>query len=279
MKILLFGKTGLLGHALFEILHREHQLAAPTHEECDLTNFSTVEKVIVKETPEIIINATGFTKVDEAETKISEVFIINRDAVAHLAGLCAKRNIPLVHFSTDYVFNGENKDGYFENDTPSPLSVYGKSKAEGEKVLLSNLSHFFLIRTAWLFGPGGRNFVDTVIDLAHKNQGTPLTIVNDQKGNPTYTLDLASALSSLLKTKNYGIYHIVNSGVCTWYGFAEEIFKLLGVPQRITAISSKTLNRPAKRPPYSILKSRISPPLRSWQEALASYLQEKTIIL
>lgn len=279
MKILLFGKTGLLGHALFEVLHREHQLVAPPHEECDVTNFSMVEKAIAKETPELIINATGFTRVDEAEIKKEEAFLLNRDAVENCARWCAKKNLPLVHFSTDYVFDGKNKEGYYEEDTPSPLSVYGKSKAAGEKVIFENLSHFFLIRTAWLYGPGGRNFVDTVIDLAHKNQDVPLTIVNDQTGNPTYTLDLAHALLGLLKTKNYGIYHIVNSGSVTWYEFAKEIFKIIGVPQKIQAITSDALQRPAKRPAYSVLLSRLHPPLRPWSEALAAYLQEKTLIL
>ena len=184
-----------------------------------------------------------------------------------------------MHFSTDYVFDGEKSEGYSETDSPSPVSVYGTSKAEGEKELMKNTDKFWLIRTAWLYGPGGKNFVDTIINLAGKNEGQPLKIVNDQIGNPTLSSDLAQAVLGLLKGKSYGIYHMVNGGTCSWYEFAQEIFKILGIPQKIVPITSEELNRPAKRPKYSILKSSRLPALRHWKEALAEYLKEKTLIL
>lgn len=278
MKILLLGKSGLLGQALYKTLSGFYEISAPDHQECDVTDKKNLEKQIAGVNPNIIINGTGYTAVDDAETHKKEAFKLNSEAVKNLAQISKSKNIPLMHFSTDYVFNGEKK-GYGESDSPSPVSVYGTSKAEGEKELMKNADKFWLIRTAWLYGPGGKNFVDTVINFARKNEGKPLKIVNDQIGNPTLSLDLAQAVLALLKGKSYGIYHIVNGGTCSWYEFAQEIFKILGIPQKIIPIFSSELNRSAKRPKYSILKSSKIPELRHWKEALSSYLKEKTLIL
>lgn len=278
MKILLLGKSGLLGQALYKTLSGFYEIHAPNHQECDVTDKKNLEKQIVGINPNIIINGTGYTAVDDSETHKEEAFKLNSEAVKNLAQISAKKNIPLMHFSTDYVFSGE-KNGYSESDSPSPISIYGTSKAEGEKELMKNTDKFWLIRTAWLYGPGGKNFVDTIINLARKNEGKPLKIVNDQIGNPTLSLDLAQAVLALLKGKSYGIYHIVNGGTCSWYEFAQEIFKILGIPQKIIPITSSELNRPAPRPKYSILKSSKVSELRHWKEALSSYLKEKTLIL
>lgn len=279
MKILLLGKSGLLGHALEKTLSGLCEVYAPNHKECDVTDPKMLGKQITNAKPDVIINSTGYTAVDDSETHKEEAFKLNSEAVKNLAQISKSKNIPLMHFSTDYVFDGEKSDGYTETDSPSPVSVYGASKAEGEKELMKNADKFWLIRTAWLYGPGGKNFVDTIINLARKNEGKPLKIVNDQIGNPTLSLDLAQAVLALLKGKSYGIYHIVNGGTCSWYEFAQEIFKILGIPQKIIPISSSELNRPAKRPKYSILKSSKIPELRHWKEALSSYLKEKTLIL
>lgn len=279
MKILLLGKSGLLGQALYKTLSGFYEIYAPDHKKCDITDPKMLEKQVANANPDIIINGTGYTAVDDSETHKEEAFKLNSSAVKNLALISASKNIPLMHFSTDYVFDGEKSDGYTETDSPSPVSVYGASKAEGEKELMKNADKFWLIRTAWLYGPGGKNFVDTIINFARKNEGKPLKIVNDQIGNPTLSLDLAQAVLALLKGKSYGIYHIVNGGVCSWYEFAQEIFKILGIPQKIIPISSSELNRPAKRPKYSILKSSKVPELRHWKEALSSYLKEKTLIL
>ena len=279
MKILLLGKSGLLGKALEKTLSGLYEISAPTHKECDVTNSDMLEKRVTSAKPDIIVNSTGYTAVDDSETHKEEAFKLNSSAVKNLALISKSKNIPLMHFSTDYVFDGEKSEGYSETDSPSPVSVYGTSKAEGEKELMKNTDKFWLIRTAWLYGPGGKNFVDTIINLAGKNEGQPLKIVNDQIGNPTLSSDLAQAVLGLLKGKSYGIYHMVNGGTCSWYEFAQEIFKILGIPQKIVPITSEELNRPAKRPKYSILKSSRLPALRHWKEALAEYLKEKTLIL
>ncbi|MBI4994358.1 dTDP-4-dehydrorhamnose reductase [Candidatus Peregrinibacteria bacterium] len=279
MKILLLGKSGLLGHALEKVLSKFYEICAPSHKECDITDQKILEKFFADLKPDIIINSTGYTAVDDAETHKEEAFRINSDAVKNLAQISAGKNIPLVHFSTDYVFNGKKPEGYSETDSPSPISVYGASKASGEEAITKNIKKYYLIRTAWLYGESGKNFVDTIINLASKSEGKSLKVVNDQIGNPTYTLDLAQALLGLLKGKSYGIYHIVNSGQCSWYEFAQEIFRILGIPQKIAPITSCELVRRAKRPKYSILKNTRLPPLRDWKEALASYLKEKTLIL
>lgn len=279
MKILLLGKSGLLGQALFRVFSNHHVIIAPTHNECDVTDKNQLKTFISRQPVDAVFNATGYTKVDEAQQNRDAAFLLNATAVKYLCQILAPKNIPLIHFSTDYVFDGTNNEGYSESDSPAPISVYGASKAEGEKEILSSLKSFYLIRTSWIFGPGGKNFVDTMVELRRKNPGKPLKVVNDQKGCPTYTFDLAQTVFRLLETKNYGIYHIVNGGNCTWFEFAQEIFHQLGVPQEILPITSKQLNRPAKRPVCSILQNTKLEPLRQWKQALADYLMNKTLIL
>lgn len=279
MNILLLGKSGLLGQALFRVFSNHHVIIAPTHNECDVTDKNQLEAFISKQPIDLVLNATGYTKVDEAEQNRDAAFLLNSTAVKYLCQILAAKNIPLVHFSTDYVFNGTKNEGYLESNLPAPLSVYGASKAKGEEEIFSSLKSFYLIRTSWIFGPGGKNFVDTMIKLRHKNPEKPLEVVSDQKGCPTYTFDLAQAVFRLLETKNYGIYHIVNSGNCTWYEFAQEIFHQLGVPQEILPITSEQLSRPAKRPACSILQNTKLEPLRPWKKALADYLMNKTLII
>lgn len=279
MKILLFGKTGLLGQALFGVLGQEHEVFGKSREECDICDLGMLKKCIDEAAPDIIVNAAGYAKVDDAEKEKEEAFRVNAEGVSNLAKVAGAKSLSLVHFSTDYVFCGEKRAGYCEDDSPAPLSIYGASKAAGEKEIFENLQKYYLIRTSWLFGPGGKNFVDTMLELAKNSNGKPLTVVNDQIGGPTYTLDLAQAVLRLLKGKTYGIYHIVNSGTCSWHEFAKEIFNQLGLPQEVSPISSEELNRPAKRPKCSILLNTKLPQLRHWKEALREYLQEKTLIL
>ncbi|MEK9132539.1 MAG: dTDP-4-dehydrorhamnose reductase [Patescibacteria group bacterium] len=277
MRILLLGKNGMLGQALFNELVQDNDVHGYSHADCDITNPKKLEKVIKDMRPEVVINATGYTQVDKAEIEKDAAFAVNAVAVGHLCKILAKTAVPLVHFSTDYVFDGTKTGGYEESDPMSPISIYGASKAEGEKEILNNLKNFFLIRTAWLYGSGGRNFVDAMIGLSSRKQ--PIKVVNDQFGNPTLTTDLANAISRLLKTKNYGIYHLVNDGSCSWYDFTLEIFHQLGLPQEVIPITSEELARPAKRPKNSILINSKFPKLRPWKEALSQYLEHKQITL
>lgn len=279
MKILLFGR-GLLGQALFDVFTKNgDKVTCLTHDECDVCDVEKVSAHINNEKPDFVVNATGYTQVDKAEQEKDQAFKVNDEAVQNLANALKNTQIPLVHFSTDYVFDGKNPQGYNEDASPAPLSVYGASKAEGENAIIKTLKNYYLIRTAWLYGPGGRNFVDTMVQLAGKSAGKPLNVVNDQIGSPTYSLDLAEAVLRLLKAKKYGIYHIVNSGTCSWYEFATEIFNQLGIPQKVSPISSEELARPAPRPKCSILLNTKLPGLRGWEEALADYLSNKTLVL
>lgn len=278
MKILLFGKTGLLGNALFETLKTAHYIFAPLRAKCDITDIAALRKTIDNTKPNIVINAAGYTQVDKAEEEKYAAFKLNTEAVRNFCEILAPKKIPFVHFSTDYVFDGKKTEGYAEEESPSPLSIYGVSKAAGEtEIITSDLKNYYLIRTAWLYGPGGANFVDTMLDLAQKNK--PLQVVDDQIGCPTYTLDIARAVLHLIEGKNYGIYHIVNDGYTSWYNFAVEIFRQLGLPQKITPIKSRELARPARRPPHGILLNTKFPALRHWKEALNAYLKDKSLIL
>lgn len=278
MRILLLGKTGLLGQALFDALKKGHEVFACSHAECDVTILDFIKKTVKKSQPEIVINSTGYTNVDKAEEEKAKAFLINEKAVVNIIDAIKPMHIPLLHFSTDYVFDGENENGYAEDSRTNPISTYGASKAAGEKIIAENLKNYYLIRTSWLYGPGGKNFVDTMLRLAETHE--TLKVVSDQKGSPTYTPDLAKAIARLLNEKPpYGIYHLTNDGVCTWHEFACEIFNQLGVPKRIVPITSEELARPAKRPKCSILINAKFAKMRHWKEALQDFLINKTLIL
>ena len=272
MKILLLGKNGLLGNSLNRILSETEEVFATSKEECDILNPEAVKRAIMTFTPEVVINATGYTKVDLAEdsNQWPELYAINAYALDALSRICKKTSTALVHFSTDYVFDGKTRAGYKESSIPSPLNEYGKSKALGEEFIHSNMNKFYLIRTSWLFGPGGKNFVDTMINLAATQPN--LRVVNDQFGKPTYTEDLAKALYALLKSRNYGIYHIVNEGETTWYDFAKEIMRVCEEDKQVVPITSSELNQRASRPTYSSLINTKLRPLRPWREALKDYI-------
>lgn len=280
MRVLLLGKFGLLGSELTTLLksRQEFELFAFGHEDFDINDWKQVAKIIQKTDPQFIINATGYTKVDEAEKEHEKAFQINAHAVGNLAKICAPLKIPIMHFSTDYVFGSPSeakdilkKGGYDEDEPPNPINEYGKSKAHGENLLMQSTPYFFLIRTQWLYGHGGKNFVDTILNLA-KTEPT-LRIVNDQFGKPTYVRDLVKAIIPFFQSNNYGIYHIVNEGVASWYEFAKEILKIRGIQKEVIPITSEELDRPAKRPKHAALLNTKVPLLRSWKEALKDYLR------
>lgn len=242
-------------------------------EEMDITDPQAVIKKIDDVQPDVIINASGYTAVDVAETPDGqqEAISINGIAVGTLAELCAQRDIPLVHFSTDYVFDGMKVGEYKENDTPAPLNQYGKSKLLGETLLQKHCSKFYLIRTSWLYGKHGKNFVDTMIKLG--KQGNQLTVVDDQIGKPTWAYDLAeSVLTLLVEKRPYGIYHLVNEEAVSWHAFAVEIFQQLEMEVDIIPVSSQEFSRPAPRPHNSALANTKFPLLRSHKDALQQYL-------
>ena len=247
-------------------------------EELDITDKEAVAVKISELNPSIIINSAAYTDVDGCELNRKLATNVNGKAVGYLASATRKIGAILVHYSTDYVFDGKNPDGYKEDDKPGqPVNFYGRSKLLGEKLLKENCEMYYLIRTSWLFGRHGKNFVDTMLKLGRKEK--KLRVVNDQRGKPTYSFDLAQKTRELIESqKPCGIYHITNTGETTWYDFAKEIFRQAGERDevynkvKVISCSSQEFSSPAKRPKYSTLINTKLPPGRLWQDALGGYL-------
>ena len=224
MKVLITGSNGMLGHDLIDVLDGKHELIKTTSKSLDITDKDKVKDYIVNENPDIVINSAAYTDVDGCETNEEIAYKVNGEGVKNLALACKVVDCPLVHISTDYVFNGENTKPWMEDDEVGPISIYGKSKLQGEEAIESILDKFFIIRTSWLYGINGGNFPKTMLELA-KTHDT-LTVVTDEIGTPTYTLDLAHAIAELIETEYYGVYHITNSDYCSWFDFAKYIFEV-----------------------------------------------------
>ncbi len=274
MKILILGHKGMLGHELVEVFKDKHELVLWDREKVDISDKEDIEKKISDLKPDVVINAAAYTAVDDAESNEELAYKVNGGAVGFVANACKNINALFVHFSTDYVFDGKNKLGYNEDYPVGKfLNVYGESKALGEKMILDIEPRYYLVRTSWLFGKYGKNFIETMLRLA--GEGKEIRIVNDQFGSPTYAKDLAKKVRELIESqKPYGIYHITNSNTCSWYEFALKIFNSAGLNPKIKPVKSVEFPTPAKRPNYSMLINTKLSPLRSWEEALVDYLIE-----
>ncbi|HBZ36205.1 MAG: dTDP-4-dehydrorhamnose reductase [Parcubacteria group bacterium GW2011_GWE1_43_8] len=279
MRILLFGSRGMLGSDLQkEFEDSGHEVMGVDREEVDITHGPNIADVFHTIEPEVVINATGYTDVDGAETNREAAFALNSEAVKYLAEAAAAVSAKFVHISTEMVFDGDNKSGYNETTEPHAVNVYGESKAAGEKHVLVYESGGYLVRTSWLYGkfsqrgkPRGLNFIETMIKLA--NEKPEVKVVNDQFGKLTSTKDLAQAITQLISGGYIpGIYHLVNEGVASWYDVAKEIWQRCGLKATLQPISSSEYPSIAKRPKYSVLVNTKFPPLRPWQQALADYL-------
>jgi dTDP-4-dehydrorhamnose reductase len=233
---------------------------------CDVTNKEQVTNLILRAKPTHLFNCTAYTKVDIAEEEREKANAVNNEAVGYITEACEKIGAVLIHFSTDYVFDGENTEGYDESSQPNPLSVYGKTKFKGEKKALQ-YKKTYLIRTSWLYGEG-KNFVRTITHLSKEKP--EIRIINDQRGSPTYTKDLAESMKEVLKNPP-GVFHRTNDGSCSWYEFAVEILRLHNNTTPIHPIPTSEYPQKATRPKYSTLKSKL-PPLRHWKEALKEYV-------
>ena len=225
---------------------------------------------------DMLINAAAYTDVDGCEKNQELAYSVNGEGVRNLAMACKKIGCGLVHISTDYVFSGENTRPWVEDDETGPISVYGKSKLEGEKAICEILDKYFILRTAWLYGVNGRNFPKTMLELAENH--SKITVVYDEVGTPTYTLDLAQAISKLIETDCYGIYHLTNSGSCSWCEFARYIFEIAGADIEVVPVTADEFARPAPRPSYSVLENRNwvengFEPLRNYTEAIKEYIE------
>ncbi len=276
-KVLIIGARGMLGSDLALVFEDAGELVLWDKEEIDVTKELEVVEKINNLSPQLVINATGYTNVDGAEDNTEMAFKVNAEAVKYLVDSCKKLNTKIVHFSTEYVFDGNDSSGYNESALPNPLNVYGESKAAGEKYIL-DYSRGCLVRTSWLYGhtpqrgkPRGLNFVDTIIKLA--SEQAEVKVVNDQYGKLTNTHDLAKAVHQLMiGDYQSGVYHLVNEGLTTWYNVAEEIFKLKSIFTPLVPISSQDFASKVKRPPYSVLINNKFPLLRLWTKALQDYL-------
>ena len=281
MRTLLIGSGGQLGHDLRRVWSGE--LIALSHQEIDVSDREQVLAVIGKEKPDLVINAAAYHRVDEIEEELARAFAVNAIGAKHVADAARQIDAAVLWISTDYVFDGEKGSAYVESDLPCPLNAYGASKLAGEQLVRQSNPRHFVVRSSSLFGLAGAsgkggNFVETMLRKARA--GDELRVVDDQVASPTCTLDLARKLQELAQTERYGLYHVTNSGQTSWYGFAAKIFELAGLEPSLTPISSNELSAPARRPRCSVLANRALEgagvaPARSWEEALADYLQEK----
>ncbi len=277
MRVAILGSRGMLGTDLAAAFAGGAELTCLDREELDVTNREAVAAKLTKLKPEVVINATGYTDVDGAEGARELAFQLNADAVGYMLEAAKAAGAKLVHFSTEYVFDGTSSKGYAENAAAHPLSVYGESKLAGENYVI-NYVHGYVVRSSWLYGhapqrgkPRGMNFVDTVLKLAAEKP--EVRVVSDQFGKPTSTKDLAHAVVRLLGSELApGVYHLVNEGVASWYDVAKEAFRLKGVTTPLRPISSAEYPTRAQRPKNAVLLNTKFPQLRSWQEALRDYL-------
>ncbi|MBU1205851.1 MAG: dTDP-4-dehydrorhamnose reductase [Proteobacteria bacterium] len=276
MKVLVFGARGMLGKDLVPALSVKHQVLARDIEDLDITDQHRVQKEIEILRPQVVVNAAAYTDVDGCESNKELAFAVNADGARNIAAGCAAINARMIHLSTDYVFDGTSSAPYREEDPPHPLNVHGSSKLLGEHYVQEILRDHLIIRTEWLFGRHGKNFVDTILRLAAQQE--ELRVVNDQRGAPTFTKDLSWAIEKLLEKEAKGILHITNSGSCTWYEFARRILREKNIDHiSIIPISSAELTRPAERPANSILnchrfETLVGQKMRNWEEALKEYL-------
>ena len=258
MKILITGVNGQVGHALMQEL-TEHELIGLTRQHCDLTNLDQIKQVIDHHQPELIINTAAYTKVDQAEDEPELAFQINRDAPKVMAEKACEYHIPLIHFSTDYVFNGEKKEAYVEDDTTNPLGVYGQSKCAGEEAIQQVGGKIYIFRTSWVYSNIGHNFFLTMKRLSQERDD--LKVVSDQVGVPTSNQFIAEQMKAIipqLSEKNTGIYHLVPDGSCSWHEFAKTIISLTNQEFNLYylhAIQTNEFPTLTKRPKNSILNN------------------------
>ena len=276
MKILITGSNGMLGHDLIEVLKDNHELILTTSKTLDITNKDQVFEVICDAEPDVVNNSAANTDVDGCEENQDLAYSVNGEGVKNLALACKEVDCALVHISTDYIFNGKNDRPWVEDDEIGPISVYGKSKLKGEEAILETLDKYFIVRTAWLYGINGKNFPKTMLELA-KNH-SEITVVYDEVGTPTYTPDLAYGISELIETDYYGIYHLTNSGNCSWCEFARYIFEVADKDVKVVPVTASEFARPAPRPSYSVLENKNwvdkgFKPLRSYKEAIKEYVE------
>jgi dTDP-4-dehydrorhamnose reductase len=276
MKAMIFGASGLLGKELMREWNSDEVIGLSSRD-VDIRDADKVREVVEKSRPEWIVLAAAYTNVDDCESHPDLAFAVNRDGAVNVAQAAKRTSAKLLFLSSDYVFDGKKTSPYDTADQRNPQSVYGRSKAEAEVRLLEVLPECCIARTSWLFGTGGKCFPDTILKLAATRP--VLDVVNDQRGCPTYAVDLARAIIELCRKHAHGIVHTTNSGDCSWFEFAREIIKDAGLATDVRPVSSQQMARPAPRPAYSVLSAKslqqYGIAMTTWQNALERYLRER----
>lgn len=285
MKIVLIGADGQLGSDLLGILSGD-ELCPLYFPEFDVTKPDQTRNVLQKLRPDVVINTAAFHRVDECEDRLEEAFLVNAFAVRDLALFCRDLKATLVHFSTDYVFDGRKTEPYAEEDPPLPLNVYGASKLAGEYFVRAISEKYFLIRTCGLYGLAGcrekgLNFVEAILSRARS--GRPLRVVDDQWLTPTSSEELARHVAELIRTSHFGLYHMTNEGRCTWHEFGSAVLSYFGKKVEIVPVDSSTFGAKARRPAFSVLENKRAKAVgladfSSWQDALKNYLKKRGLI-
>ncbi|MFF2594193.1 dTDP-4-dehydrorhamnose reductase [Priestia megaterium] len=280
-KVLITGANGQLGKELVELFtEKGFEVYGFGREKMDITNQPQVQEMISTLKPNIVLHSAAHTQVDLAESEPEQAFLINAYGTRNVAVAAEAVGAKLVYVSTDYVFDGTTNEPYNEFSPTSPLGVYGRSKLAGEQFVRDFHSKFFIVRTSWVYGKHGANFVKTMLKMGEDRK--EISVVADQKGCPTYTLDLANSILEFIRTEKYGIYHVSNSGSCSWYEFAKAIFDITGMDVDVKPCSSQDFPRPAARPKYSVLehqavKMNSFRQMNHWEKSLASFLSSNRV--
>ena len=277
MKVLVVGANGQLGKEVATQFQSKYEMLLYDRPSLDIAKYQFVESLLLDSNPAVVINAAAYTNVEKAEDDEDTAFRVNALGAQNLALACHKARAKLVHISTDYVFDGTATIPYDEFDSPNPLSVYGKSKLWGEKLVEQVGGEYYILRTSWLYGDGP-NFVRTMLKLAE--QRDHLKVVTDQYGTPTYTKDLVWVIERLIQTEFYGLYNASNQGSCSWKEFACEIFALAGKSVRVEPVTTAEYPTKAERPQYSVMDNKLLrlrglDVMRPWEEALQDYMEHE----
>jgi dTDP-4-dehydrorhamnose reductase len=280
MRLLVTGGAGMLGQAVAAVATRlGHEVVALSRTELDITDAVHVRRVVAAAEPRAVVNCAAWTDVDGAETAEVAATAINGEGAGNVARAAAEAGARVVHVSTDYVFDGRKQTPWVESDAVGPIGAYGRSKLAGEEAVAQATSDHAIVRTAWLFGAGGRNFVDTILRLARERD--ELEVVADQVGSPTWSAHLAEALVELAERDgDVGVFHAAGAGACSWYELAVEALDCAGVRCRVLPTTAERYARPAPRPAYSVLGTERAeaPVLPAWQQGVAGYVAEQAVM-
>lgn len=267
----------MLGRDVVTAATAEHHVAALGHSELDVTDAGATSAAVAAARPDAVLNCAAYTDVDGAEREPEAALAVNRDGARNAAAAAAELGAKVLYVSSDYVFDGSKRQPYVESDATAPLSSYGRSKLAGERATAAANPRSFVVRSSWLFGAGGRNFVATMLSLARERD--ELRVVDDQVGCPTYTADLAQALVRIAAGERFGLHHVAGGGSCSWYELARQALELAGLATRVLPCTTADFPRPAPRPAYSVLASDRPDAVRlpEWRDGLERYLAERAV--